>query len=99
MKARRTDDDPDVVVGALAPTQMLRDVGGWRDWPCYEDWDLWLRCAAWRDAQVVAAPSAVYRAHVRPDSRNRGSVTREVKEQTHRDIFETVVLARGALAR
>jgi len=60
-----------LVVGALARTELVRSVGGWRDWPIYEDWDLWLRC--WRaGATVEAAPEAVYRAHVRPRSRNRG---------------------------
>lgn len=76
-----------LVVGTLAPTAMLRDVGGWRDWPCYEDWDLFLRCVVWQQARAVAVPSAVYRAHVRPDSRNRGSVTRDVKELTHQRIL------------
>ena len=60
-----------LVVGALARTELVRSVGGWRDWPIYEDWDLWLRM--WRaGATVEAASEAVYRAHVRPRSRNRG---------------------------
>src|SRR5215207_3069141 len=31
------------VVGSAACTDALRAVGGFRDWPMYEDWDLWLR--------------------------------------------------------
>lgn len=59
-----------IVVGAVARTDLLRRVGGWRDFPFYEDWDLWLRCHL-AGASIEPVPAAVYRAHVRPDSRNR----------------------------
>lgn len=59
-----------LVIGTAARAELLRRVGGWRDFPWSEDWDLWLRC--WRaGATVEAIPGAVYRAHVRSDSRNR----------------------------
>jgi hypothetical protein len=64
---------------------MLRDVGGWRDWPFYEDWDLFLRC--WRaGASVEAIPEAVYIAHVRFDSRNRAPSSAE-KAAVHNAIY------------
>lgn len=73
-----------LVVGTVVRAQMVRDVGGWRDWPCYEDWDLWQRC--WlAGATIAPVPRAVYRAYVNHDSRNRGTA-RTVKEQTHRAI-------------
>lgn len=59
-----------LVVGTCAPTTLLRDVGGWREWDCYEDFDLWMR-ALLHGATVEAIPTAIYRAHVRRDSRNR----------------------------
>lgn len=60
-----------LVIGTLAPVALLREVGGWRDFPWSEDWDLWVRC--WlAGATIEAIPKAVYRAHVRSDSRNRG---------------------------
>lgn len=59
-----------IVIGAMARTQLLRDVGGWRDFAWSEDWDLWLRCHL-AGAEIETIPAAVYRAHVRPDSRNR----------------------------
>jgi cellulose synthase/poly-beta-1,6-N-acetylglucosamine synthase-like glycosyltransferase len=59
-----------IVVGALARTQLVRDVGGWGDEELYEDWALWLRCQL-AGATFEAIPDAVYRAHVRVDSRNR----------------------------
>lgn len=75
-----------LVVGTVARAELLRDVGGWRDWPCYEDWDLWLRC--WlAGASITPAYEAIYRAHVHFDSRNRGT-PRDVKEATHQAIVE-----------
>lgn len=59
-----------LVVGALVRTQLVRDVGGWRDFDWSEDWDLWLRCHL-AGASIAAIPEAVYRAHVRRGSRNR----------------------------
>lgn len=59
-----------LVVGTVARTDMLREVGGWRDFNWSEDWDLWVRC--WQSgATVEPITRAVYRAHVRPNSRNR----------------------------
>lgn len=59
-----------LVVGAVARTELVRRVGGWRQFVWSEDWDLWLRCYL-SGATVEAIPGAVYRAHVRSDSRNR----------------------------
>lgn len=61
-----------LVVGSVARAQLLRDVGGWRDFDWSEDWDLWLRCYL-AGASIEAVRSAIYRAHARPDSRNRGA--------------------------
>lgn len=73
-----------MVIGTVAPTRMLREVGGFRDFPMYEDWDLWVRC--WQaGATIEAVPRAVYRAHVRRDSRNREPDQR-IKNATHRAI-------------
>jgi glycosyltransferase involved in cell wall biosynthesis len=73
-----------MVIGTLARAEMLRAVGGWRDFPWSEDWDLWLRC--WRaGATIETLPEAVYRAHVRADSRNRGA-DRAVKQAAHEAI-------------
>lgn len=75
-----------IVVGAVARTQLIRDAGGWRDFPWSEDWDLWLRCHL-HGADITPTPDAVYRAHVRPDSRNRGA-SRATRLEAHRAIAE-----------
>lgn len=74
-----------LVVGTVARKELIESVGGWRDWPVYEDYDLWVRC--WlAGATIEAVPGAVYRAHVRNDSRNRGTLTGEQKRAVHQSI-------------
>jgi hypothetical protein len=73
-----------LVVGACARTDLLRRVGGWGAEPVYEDWALWLRCHL-AGATFEAVPDAIYRAHVRRNSRNRAP-SRAVKLATHRAI-------------
>jgi hypothetical protein len=74
-----------LVIGTCARTRMLLDVGGWRDFEWSEDWDLWLRCHL-AGASVEAIPEAVYRAHVRPDSRNRAP-SAEFRREAHEAIY------------
>jgi glycosyltransferase involved in cell wall biosynthesis len=73
-----------LVVGSLVRTDMVRRVGGWRDFPWSEDWDLWLRCHL-AGATFEAIPDAVYRAHVRPNSRNRAP-SRSARLAAHQAI-------------
>lgn len=74
-----------IVIGAVARTTLIREVGGFRDFPVYEDWDLWVRC--WQHgATFEQIEGAVYRAHVRRDSRNRGRLSHEAKHAIHQDI-------------
>lgn len=78
-----------LVVGTAARAELLRSVGGWEEWPVYEDWALWLRCQQ-AGATVEAIPSAVYRAHVRPDSRNRAPSIDE-RNRVHHQIVEAIM--------
>lgn len=75
-----------IVIGAVVRTSRLRDVGGFRDFPWSEDWDLWVRC--WKaGATIQPVPRAVYRAHVRRNSRNRAASNSE-KVAAHNLIAE-----------
>jgi len=78
-----------LVIGSAVRAQMLRDVGGWRQFAWSEDWDAWIRC--WQaGATIEAIPEAVYRAYVRLDSRNRGpdrAFRNTVHQQIHRANF------------
>lgn len=73
-----------IVVGALARRQLLLDIGGWRDFTWSEDWDLWLRCHL-AGASFETIPTAIYRAHVRSNSRNRSQSQAE-RLAAHRAI-------------
>lgn len=74
-----------LLIGSAVRTDILRRAGGWRDFPWSEDWDTWIRC--WKaGATFELIPRAVYRAHVRHDSRNRGA-TREAKAAAHAAIY------------
>jgi glycosyltransferase involved in cell wall biosynthesis len=73
-----------LVIGSMARTEALRAVGGFRDWPMYEDWDLWARCYL-NGATFENIPDAVYLAAVRPDSRNR-QPSKAAKLEAHRAI-------------
>lgn len=74
------------VIGTVAPTHLLREVGGFRDFAWSEDWDLWVRC--WKaGATFENVERAVYRAHVRTDSRNRGQ-SQDAKNAAHAAIAE-----------
>lgn len=74
-----------LVVGSAVRADLVRAVGGWNDFPWSEDWDLWLRC--WKaGATFELVTDAVYRAHVRDDSRNRGA-TQQAKLDAHRAIY------------
>jgi glycosyltransferase involved in cell wall biosynthesis len=46
-------------IGAIARSQTLRDRGGFREHPAYEDWDLWLRCHYAR-ATFANSPGPAY---------------------------------------
>lgn len=58
-----------MVIATLVRREQFLRVGGFVDWPMYEDWDLWLRCH-FDGAQFTSAPDAIYRIHVRDQSRN-----------------------------
>lgn len=73
-----------LVVGTAVRVELARKVRGWRDFPWSEDWDLWLRC--WRAGATIERAESVYRAHVRPDSRNRAP-SRQFKDDVHRAIY------------
>lgn len=70
------------VIGTLIPRGLFELVGGFHEWPIYEDWDLWLRAVA-VGAELVDVPSAVYRAYVNPGGRNSYSARRRVAEETY----------------
>lgn len=73
-----------IVIGAAVRADLVREIGGWRDFDWSEDWDVWLRCHR-AGATFEAVPDAVYRAYMRRDSRNRAP-DQAAKLAAHRAI-------------
>lgn len=68
--ARDLEDSNYLVIGTLVRRALFEQVGGFRDWPVHEDYDLWLRCAR-AGASIEQIEEAVYTVHERQGSRNR----------------------------
>lgn len=66
-----------LVVGTVARTQLLKDVGGWKEWGNFEDWDLWMRCWV-AGASITPVPSAIYRAYSTSQGRCRNMSQQEI---------------------
>lgn len=78
-----------IVIGAMAHVETLRRSGGWREYEWSEDWAMWASC--WQlGATFETIPAAVYRADVRPRSRNRRG--NDVKMRVHRQIAQDLGL-------
>jgi glycosyltransferase involved in cell wall biosynthesis len=73
-----------LLIGSAMRTDLAKSLGGFREFAVYEDWDLFLRAYA-AAATFELIPEAVYRAHVRLDSRNRAP-SMSFKNQVHREI-------------
>lgn len=58
-----------LVIGSMVRASKFWEVGGFRDLPALEDWDLFRRMF-FAGGKIGKAPKAIYRVHVRPDSRN-----------------------------
>ena len=68
-------------VGTAVNSSLFETVGGFHEWECYEDWELWLRILA-ADATVGQAPAAVYHA----DGGGRNDLPRPVQLAAWRAI-------------
>lgn len=72
-----------LVIGTLIRRDRFLEVGGFEEWPMYEDWALFAR--AWKaGAQLVQVPGAVYIAHRKPGTRNHQG--RSLAVETHAAI-------------
>jgi GT2 family glycosyltransferase len=71
------------VIGTLIQRNTFWKVGGFKEWPCYEDWDLFLG-AHMEGIPIIYVPDAVYKAHVSPGSRN--APTRDQAQRVYHQI-------------
>ncbi len=68
------------VIGTLIRRETFLETGGFEEWPCYEDWDLFLG-AYLGGTPITYVPDAVYKAHLTPGGRN--APTRAVAMRTY----------------
>jgi glycosyltransferase involved in cell wall biosynthesis len=67
---RPLEDSNYLVIGTLVRREMFLAVGGFRELPVHEDYDLWLRCERRAGATQEQIEGAIYRVFQRPGSRN-----------------------------
>jgi glycosyltransferase involved in cell wall biosynthesis len=67
-----------LVIGTLVRRAQFERLGGFCDFPLYEDWDLWLRCFL-DGASVHQVPGAIYRVHVNATGRNSADRALQVR--------------------
>lgn len=60
-----------IVIGAMHRKLDFEVAGGFYELPRLEDWELWIRLSI-QGAEIVDVPDAIYRVHVRQESRNQG---------------------------
>lgn len=75
-------------IGTTVSSAAFGHADGFREWPVFEDWDLFARI--WKaGAEVVKVPNAIYVAHWDINGRNK-IPTRAEKEQYHFEIGRSV---------
>lgn len=71
-----------LIVGTVARTELIRKVGGWKEWGNFEDWDLWLRC--WlAGATITPVLKSVYRAYSTGQGRCKSTSESETRRIYH----------------
>ena len=78
-----------LVIGTVIPASAFKRVGGFEEWPLYEDWALFARIQK-LGIVPVRVPSATYIAHRRNGSRNHPTGGKRVKLAAHDSIRRAV---------
>lgn len=77
-----------LVIGTAFHKALFNKVGGFQEWPFYEDWALFWKMSEYAD--IFSVPEAVYRVHVTKGSRNdvppkeASKVVTEIKKEHKR---------------
>lgn len=67
-----------LIIGTLVRREQFMRVGGFRDLPMYEDWDLWIRCFL-DGAKHYTCPKAIYEIEVNEASRNEQDLNEQMR--------------------
>lgn len=71
-----------IVIGAMCNADLFYKVGGFAEYPMFEDWHLWWSMKK-AGATIAKCPNAIYKVHVNPDSRNKN---KKLANETYRQI-------------
>ncbi len=77
-----------LVIGTMCRASMFHAVGGFKDYPILEDWDLWMRMHK-KGAIVGVCPEAIYIVNVLEGSRNSDT-------KLHGRVYNQIRRANGA---
>lgn len=75
-----------MIIGTLVKRDTFLDVGGFRELPLLEDWDLWIRC--WKQGSAFGeSPKSIYHISISHNSRNNQDedIQRKVYAKIRRD--------------
>lgn len=87
-----------MVIGTMISHSLFDEVGGFHEYPIYEDWELWLRCWIFGGATWTQVPDAHYMVTVRTDGRNNQEGWIQQKYYSEiRGLMEPEARARGLL--
>lgn len=74
-----------LLVSTLIRREMFVDVGGFRDVPMYEDWDLFQRCSN-AGAAITLVPAAIVRVYINLGSVHRNGSNRAEKVAAYEHV-------------
>lgn len=73
------------VIGSAVPTRLFFEVGGFDEWPAWEDWALWIKC--WKNgAQFTTCPGAIYKVGVDTSRTSRNQIDTRTGQQLYKRI-------------
>lgn len=77
-------------IGAIVKTKLAKEIGGFHEYPVYEDWDFWLRLQQ-HGATFGQYPESIYEASVRENNNHRNqSMPKSERNKIHEQIYEDV---------
>lgn len=83
-----------LVIGTMVSKEVFDEVGGFRDLPILEDWDLWTRCWIYAGVGFQKVEGAVYQVVLNYSGRNTGSESSSVYTRVRRELYPEA-LGRG----
>lgn len=73
------------VIGSAVPARLFFEVGGFDEWPAWEDWALWIKC--WKNgAKFTSCPEAIYKVGIDTSKKSRNEIEPRVAKKLFKQI-------------